>query len=125
MSVNIGTWVPEVSFGGESKGIEYLARYGTFYQADKLVIFSCYVAFSSIPSDLSGDIAVTGLPYTNGGRHDACSIVPLADISPTDPIYSSLFNDELCLYNAEGYPLSRSAFANGSCFQINGTFIMP
>lgn len=125
MSVNIGTWDPDVSFGGESKGIEYMARYGTFYQADKLIVFSCYVAFSSIPTELSGDVSIGGLPYTNGGKHDALSIVPLADISPTDPIYASLFNDELGIYNAEGFPLTRSAFADGSCFQINGVFVTP
>lgn len=62
-----GTWTPVVKFGGGSVGVTYASggQLGEYTQFGNVVCFSCYVLLTSKGSS-SGNVTVTGFPFTQG-----------------------------------------------------------
>jgi hypothetical protein len=68
MAVSTGTsWTPVLSFGGASVGITYTTQVGTYSRIGSLIFFSGQITLSSKGSS-TGNVLISGLPFTNGAR---------------------------------------------------------
>jgi hypothetical protein len=61
----IGTWTPDVSFGGAGAGIGYSLQRGTYVKIGRMVTAQFYFTLSSKGSSV-GVAALNGLPFTIG-----------------------------------------------------------
>ena len=60
-----GTWTPAVAFGGSSSGVSYSSRSGSYIKIGTMVYCQGQLDLTSKGSS-SGDVNITGLPFTVG-----------------------------------------------------------
>ncbi len=77
VSYDIGTWTPDLQFGGAKVGITYSVQQGYFTKIGRLVVVSAEITLSSKGSS-SGAATIHGLPYTvfNGDNNSSISLKP-------------------------------------------------
>lgn len=58
-----GTWVPVLRFGGASVGITYTAQVGRYTKIGNIVFITGHILLSNKGTS-TGDVMISGLPYT-------------------------------------------------------------
>jgi hypothetical protein len=70
-------WTPALEIGGASTGITYSNQVGRFTIVGKTVFFQAYVSLTS-KGALTGNIAITGLPYTSANVTNLPAVVQVS-----------------------------------------------
>jgi hypothetical protein len=72
-----GTWTPILS-DGTNKATATAPNGGTYTKVGNIVTLYCYIVISSLGS-VSGNVRITGLPFTMKNSAAAGSVVPFAN----------------------------------------------
>lgn len=75
-----GTFTPVLRFGGSNTGITYDSQAGSYVQIGEMV-FAAFTIRLSSKGSATGDVSVTGLPFTPEGTDEVGSIYPLSGFS--------------------------------------------
>ena len=125
-----GTWTPAITFGGGNTGIGYNSQVGRYTKIGNVVYYSCVITLSSKGSS-TGDVAITGLPFTvsNAGTYDFINGSPRAVVTLTftAPLYSGATRNSTALFlldNNAGTQrtLTNTAFANNTELSFSGFY---
>lgn len=110
-----GTWTPGFAFGGGTTGITYSVQLGYYTKVGNIVHANCIVDLSAKGSS-SGDVRITGLPFTvaNNTAAYAAAALRFHDITYTGQVIS------LCFPNTTELSLEQITEA-GSRSSLNNT----
>ena len=132
-----GTWIPGISFSGNSVGVTYGAsRYGNYTRIGNRCFFNCYVTLTSRGSS-TGLLRITGLPFisaiTPNGGYSSVSFW-FSGISVTNGITQGYVDANAQTVSLDYIPtntnagsaaiLSEGFVSNTAAFMVSGSYII-
>ena len=96
-----GTWTPVLTNGTNNAG-GYFYQYGSYIKVGRLVTINCTISVSSVGSMTTGDVSITGLPFTSGTLSNA---------------------NEQNILSAKVFPLGTSIYVIGSIDTSSATLV--
>ena len=126
-----GTWTPSVTFGGNSVGVTYNSRVGTYIKIGKTVFFQAYLGLSNKGSS-TGAMRFAGLPFTSQTTGDAYTSISFYCGAATGTSGSYMLYippggastvEVLFSQTGTGASFSNNNCLNASDFIISGTYI--
>jgi hypothetical protein len=129
MAYAVGTWTPELQFGGVSTGITYSARTARYSRFGPLVFVVADIRLSSKGS-ATGNAAITGLPLTSANNPN--STLAFRWVSMTSSLVTMVGgiadnSTSILLYGATAATatiaqLTDAAFGNSTILQFSGVY---
>jgi hypothetical protein len=124
-----GTWTPAVAFGGASVGITYVGRGGWYTKIGNTVNITGWFYLSNKGSS-TGDVTITGLPFTEGGKYAVCNFGRFENFTFSVQLNSrigvGLSQIDLFETSAAGAltSITNSDFTNGAITYFSATYFI-
>jgi hypothetical protein len=122
-----GVWTPTITFGGGSTGITYSVRVGTYTKVGRMVTAACSIGLSS-KGVSTGNVSITGLPFTTEASHNYATSVFVDSITYTGMVISQTVSTSLIMYQSTEAgvttALTNSNFVDSSFLRLNVTYFV-
>ena len=123
-----GTFTPEFAMTSGGHNLSYSNRQGSYTKIGNTVFVEIYIRLSGISANGSGQLTITGLPFTKSSRYGGLNISYIASMNNTEITYALVDVNATVIYiykwngsTVVGTTVA-GAFTTTSQIMLNGTY---